>query len=102
MKHRLDLVPEIDLYACHVRARVAEIEPAGEVRLDTPRGRQLWPRRYDHIAAKIGALVERLLGEVVNLLADIATADQATDGAADAADNLAGGAGDLGGRRGGG
>ena len=52
-------------------------------------------RRHHHVAAKIGALVERLDGEILDLLADCIAAQQVADRAADAAHGLARGVADL-------
>jgi hypothetical protein len=91
----LDLTANVDPDAGNIRSGLGEIEAAGKIGLDPPRGRELRPRCHYDVAAKIGALVERLDGEIVNLLAEHVTADQVADRAAYSADDLAGSRADL-------
>src|SRR5262245_60112249 len=95
VKHRLDFIGEVDLDAREIGAGVAEVEPAGKIGFDPPGGGELRPRRDDHVAAEIGALVERLSGETVDLLADGTAANEPADRTADAAGHLCGGVADL-------
>ena len=84
IEQRLDLVRDAELDAGDRHGRFADRHLRGEIGLEPPRRQQRRPRRHRDVAADIGALVERLFGQLLDILPEVAT-QKAADGAGEIA-----------------
>ena len=89
VEHRFHRAADAELQSANRQNDVDHVDLSGEIGREPPVRRDGRPRGRRHRALDVGVLVERLAGEILDLLADVA-ADQIAERAAHRGDPAAG------------